>query len=384
MNETGNNFFTVHKTDTHSRARTGTLRLPHGNVRTPVFMPVGTNGTVKAVTNRDLQEIGFEIILANTYHLSLRPGTGVISPFGGLHDFSQWHGNILTDSGGFQVFSLASLCAIDEQGARFRSHIDGSDRTLTPESVVDIQCVLNSDIQMQLDVCRPADVSETDAQAALELTGRWLERARKRWLQKKDEGYAGELFSIVQGGFYRHLRRQSAELCAESGTAGIAIGGLSVGEAPEVFRDFLAYTASLLPLEKPRYVMGIGTPRYILEAVENGIDMFDCVLPTRVARNGLAMTHNGPVSIKKEIYKMDDTKLDTQCRCPVCSQYSRSYLRHLFKCGEILVSMLLSYHNLYFLNELVQKSREAIAEGRFISFKNQFLSDYEPNKGNCI
>ncbi|MDR2490769.1 MAG: tRNA guanosine(34) transglycosylase Tgt [Spirochaetaceae bacterium] len=377
MNETENIFFTVHKTDTNSRARTGTLHLPHGDVRTPVFMPVGTNGTVKAVTNRDLREIGFEIILANTYHLSLRPGTGVIAKFGGLHDFSRWNGNILTDSGGFQVFSLASLCAIDEAGARFRSHIDGSAQTLTPESVVDIQCVLNSDIQMQLDVCRPADVSEHDAKAALELTGRWLQRARTRWLQKKDDGYTGELFSIVQGGFFRHLRRQSAELCAESGTAGIAIGGLSVGEAPDVFCDFLSYTASLLPPEKPRYVMGIGTPRYILEAVENGIDMFDCVLPTRVARNGLALTHNGPVSIKKEIYKMDDSKLDTQCRCPVCSQYSRSYLRHLFKCGEILVSMLLSCHNLYFLNELVQKSREAIAEGRFVSFKNQFLSDYE-------
>ncbi|MDR0551003.1 MAG: tRNA guanosine(34) transglycosylase Tgt [Spirochaetaceae bacterium] len=368
--------FSIHHTDSSCAARTGTLTLAHGGVQTPVFMPVGTNATVKAMANESLLEIGFDIILSNTYHLFLRPGTDVIKKHEGLHRFCNWRRNILTDSGGFQIFSLARLRKISEEGARFRSHIDGSEFLLTPEKAAEIQCILNSDIQMQLDVCTPPDIPETEALDALLLTGRWLRRAQETVQKARDSGYAGEIFSIVQGNFYRELRKRSAALCAEAGTSGIAIGGLSVGESPEKFCDFLGFTASLLPKEKPRYVMGIGTPQYILEAIENGVDMFDCVLPTRSARNGLALTHSGPLSIKKENYKEDERALDGLCSCPVCANYSRAYLRHLFKSGEILVCMLLSYHNLFFLNELVVKARDAINADRFRAFKSEFLALY--------
>ncbi|MEJ5188326.1 tRNA guanosine(34) transglycosylase Tgt [Treponema sp. J25] len=370
--------YTIVHEDSSSKARTGLLTLPHGIVHTPVFMPVGTNGTVKALTKEDLTEIGFEIILSNTYHLYLRPGPEVIEQAGGLHQFIQWERNILTDSGGYQVFSLAPFRKISELGVKFRSHIDGSYHLLTPERVVELQAILGSDIQMQLDVCTSWGTEYTEARRALHITDLWLQRALKAWKEIREKtSYEGILFAIVQGNFYHDLRKLSAEKVVASDTPGIAIGGLSVGEPFPVFQEFLAATAEMLPREKPRYVMGIGTPRYILEAIEQGIDMFDCVFPTRTARNGLLFTASGPISIKREQYERDFSPLDPQCTCKVCRAYSRSYLRHLYKTKEILYAMLASYHNLFFLQNLVGEARKAIEEDRFILFKKEFLSQYE-------
>jgi queuine tRNA-ribosyltransferase len=368
--------FNICHADPSTHARTGTITLPHGIVSTPVFMPVGTNGTVKALSKDDLEEIGFEIILSNTYHLYLRPGIDVIGAARGLHNFMNWKRNILTDSGGFQIFSLAPFRKITAEGAQFRSHIDGSSHVLSPEKAVEIQAVLGSDIQMQLDICTGWGASEKDAEKALAITADWLGRAKKTWLEKREAGYRGSLFGIVQGNFYPKLREQSAALTCEADTPGIAIGGLSVGESPEVFEEFLAMTAALLPLEKPRYVMGIGTPEYILSAIEQGIDMFDCVFPTRNGRNGNVFTHRGAFALKKAENRLDFSPIDQECGCKVCREYSRAYLRHLFKTREILCSMLASYHNLYFLNELVKDARKAITEDRFGDFKNSFLSRY--------
>jgi queuine tRNA-ribosyltransferase len=366
----------THSGSPASRARTGLLDLPHGKAETPVFMPVGTNGTVKALTNDDLTEIGFDIILANTYHLYLRPGTEVISGAGGLHGFTRWEKNYLTDSGGFQVFSLAPFRKIFEDGVKFRSHIDGSYHILSPEKVVEIQTVLNSDIQMQLDVCTPFGITEKEAKNAVDITGHWLVRAKDAWIKAAEKGYGGSLFAIVQGNFFKDLRKESVEMALAADTPGIAIGGLSVGEPPEVFDEYLAHISSLLPDEKPRYVMGIGTPEYLLSAIEQGIDMFDCVLPTRIGRNGHVFTHNGSFSLKKAENISDYRPIDETCGCKVCKTYSRAYLRHLFKTREILCSMLASYHNLYFLNDLVRKSREAIKKDVFPFFKKDFLGQY--------
>ncbi|MDR0404111.1 MAG: tRNA guanosine(34) transglycosylase Tgt [Treponema sp.] len=368
--------FEITKKDRSSGARNGILKLPHGTVRTPVFMPVGTNGTVKALSNGDLEEIGFTLILANTYHLYLRPGTEVISAAGGLREFTKWRGNYLTDSGGFQVFSLAPFRKITGDGVCFQSHIDGSRHFLTPEKAVELQVILGSDIQMQLDVCSPWGIGKDEAKKALDITAGWLTRAKDAWLLAKSDGYEGALFSIVQGGFYKDLREESAAAAAEADTPGIAVGGLSVGEPEEVFFEYLAFTASLLPEDKPRYVMGIGTPEYILEAVENGIDMFDCVLPTRTARNGRVFSRDGTLSIKKAENTVDLRPIDEECSCKVCRTYSRAYLRHLFKTGEILCSMLASYHNLYFLRNLVSEARNAINEGTFAAYKKNFLRRY--------
>ncbi|MCL2834661.1 MAG: tRNA guanosine(34) transglycosylase Tgt [Treponema sp.] len=372
------NFFEITHSDPGSRARTGIMNLPHGKVQTPVFMPVGTNGTVKALTKNDLENIGFQIILSNTYHLYLRPGTEIIGKAGGLHNFMGWEHNILTDSGGFQVFSLAPFRKITEEGVSFQSHIDGSRHFLTPEKAVQIQTILGSDIQMQLDVCTPWGVTEKEALLAMETTDLWLKRAINVWKSEQVKvNYQGQLFSIVQGNFFKNLREESA---ARADLApGIAIGGLSVGEPEEVFLEYLEYTASLLPQEKPRYVMGIGTPLYILSAIENGIDMFDCVLPTRTGRNGRVFTHKGPFSIKKAENAADFSPIDEECGCHVCRTYSRAYLRHLFKTGEILCSMLASYHNLYFLHELILESRRAIEEDRFTAFKKEFLARFGEN-----
>jgi queuine tRNA-ribosyltransferase len=355
--------------------------LPHGKISTPVFMPVGTNGTVKAISRDDLNEIGFEIILSNTYHLYLRPGTEVIKAAGGLHNFMAWKGNILTDSGGFQVFSLAPFRKIREEGVSFRSHIDGSCHFLSPERVVEIQTLLQSDIQMQLDVCTGWGTSQRDAAEALGITTRWLKRAKDAWGKAAGEGYGGKLFSIVQGNFFKELRKESVERTLEEGTPGIAIGGLSVGEPEEVFFEFLSYTASLLPRELPRYIMGIGTPQYILGAIEEGIDMFDCVFPTRTGRNGHVFTRHGPLSLKKAENRLDFRPIDESCGCKVCREYSRAYLRHLFKTREILCSMLASYHNLYFLHDLVREARRAIGEDRFLAFKRDFLRCYTEGNG---
>jgi queuine tRNA-ribosyltransferase len=363
-------------TDSGSRARTGVMHLPHGDVKTPVFMPVGTNATVKAITKEDLEEIGFEIILANTYHLYLRPGADLLEKAGGLHEFTGFHKNFLTDSGGFQVFSLAKLRKITDEGVTFQSHIDGSRHMLTPEKVVNLQTQFNSDIQMQLDICSGWGTERKEAIRALRITSDWATRAKNEWIKNRDNGYKGNLFAIVQGAFEKDLRKESADFVSNLDTPGIAIGGLSVGEPREIYSEYLAYTTALLPRTKPLYVMGIGTPDYILEAVENGVDMFDCVLPTRNARNGSYFTKDGPISIKRAEYQEDFSPIDSDCQCKICRDYSRAYLRHLYKNNEILSSMLASYHNLYFLNNMIKEIREAISEDRFADYKKAFLNRY--------
>ncbi|MEN6477438.1 MAG: tRNA guanosine(34) transglycosylase Tgt [Rectinema sp.] len=369
-------FSELHR-DSASKARIGRLRLPHGTVDTPAFMPVGTNATVKAVPPEDLQAMGFKIILANTYHLYLRPGHELIRAAGGLHGFSGWNGNFLTDSGGFQVFSLAPFRKITEEGVKFRSHIDGSAHFLSPETVVDVQAAFNSDIQMQLDVCTPWGEPENKAYKAMKLTTDWARRARDAWrVAQEREGYRGQLFGIVQGNFYNNLRSESAAQILELDLPGIAIGGLSVGEPKEVFAEHLEYTAALLPEGKPRYLMGIGTPDYILEAVRNGIDIFDCVYPTRTARNGLLFTSSGQIVIKKAMFERDFGPIDPECSCPVCLNHSRAYLRHLYRNGEILYATLATKHNLHFLGDLVRRIRLAIIENRFEAFRKEFLAAY--------
>lgn len=364
-------------TDSSTRARTGIVRLPHGEVNTPAFMPVGTNATVKAIAPETLHSLGFRIILANTYHLFLRPGPEIIKSAGGLHGFSGWRGNFLTDSGGFQVFSLAHFRKITDEGVRFRSHIDGSLRNLTPESAVDLQTAFNSDIQMQLDVCSAWEQDRKAAITAVRLTSEWARRAKARWMETREANeYSGSLFGIVQGNFHRDLRKQSADEILALDLPGVAIGGLSVGEPYEVFAEYLEYTAGFLPENKPRYLMGIGTPEYILEAVKNGIDLFDCVFPTRTARNGLLFTARGPITIKKAKYEKDFSPIDPDCDCPVCRIHSRSYLRHMFKNGEILYSMLATIHNLAFLETLVRKIRSKIEQGTFSGFARDFLALY--------
>lgn len=368
------NIYTLLHQDAGSAARTGVIRLPHGTVQTPAFMPVGTAATVKGITKDDLHEIGFEIILANTYHLFLRPGMDVIKQAGGLHGFSGWNKNFLTDSGGFQVFSLSQLRKIKEEGVTFQSHIDGSRQFLSPEIAVQVQAAFNSDIQMQLDICSPYGIPKKETEKALTLTTAWMHRAVREWDQT--EGYEGSLFPIIQGGFFEDLRIRSIESIMECDPHGIAIGGLSVGEPEEVYKEFLAFTAAHVPKHKPLYVMGIGTPDYILEAVKNGVDIFDCVLPSRNARNGNLFTRTGPISIKKKEYEYDFGPIDPSCSCKVCRNYSRAYLRHLFRCKEILYSMLATYHNLAFLHRMVAEIREAITEDRFSEYYRRFLKDY--------
>ena len=368
------NIYTLLHQDAGSAARTGVIRLPHGTVQTPAFMPVGTAATVKGITKDDLHEIGFEIILANTYHLFLRPGMDVIKQAGGLHGFSGWNKNFLTDSGGFQVFSLSQLRKIKEEGVTFQSHIDGSRQFLSPEIAVQVQAAFNSDIQMQLDICSPYGIPKKETEKALTLTTAWMHRAVQEWDQT--EGYEGSLFPIIQGGFFEDLRIRSIESIMECDPHGIAIGGLSVGEPEEVYKEFLAFTAAHVPKHKPLYVMGIGTPDYILEAVKNGVDIFDCVLPSRNARNGNLFTRTGPISIKKKEYEYDFGPIDPSCSCKVCRNYSRAYLRHLFRCKEILYSMLATYHNLAFLHRMVAEIRESITEDRFSEYYRSFLKDY--------
>ena len=372
--------FETIKRDSNTRARTGKLSLPHGKINTPAFMPVGTNGTIKAIHHETVEDRGYNLILGNTYHLYLRPGLEVIKHYGGLHDFSSWKHNILTDSGGFQIFSLAPFRKIREEGVRFRSHIDGSYHNLTPEDVVMVQEALGSDIQMCLDVCTPPDITHRKALEALSITTRWAERAKKRWLLS-DENYHGVLFGIMQGNFYKDLRKQSAEEILSLDLPGIAIGGLSVGETYEEFLEFLSYSADLLPDDKPGYLMGIGTPDYILAAVENGIDLFDCVYATRIARNGTVFTRKGVVALKKAIHSLDDGPIEEGCTCRACTQYSRGYMRHLFKTKEILGPMLATEHNLKFLYSFVKDIRLHITNGTFAQFKTSFLKEYSSKKG---
>jgi queuine tRNA-ribosyltransferase len=372
--------FSMAVKDPSTRARTGCLILPHGEVRTPAFMPVGTNGTVKAMTKEDLEDIGFSLILANTYHLYLRPGMDVIERAGGLHSFTGWERNILTDSGGFQVFSLAPFRKIADDGITFKSHMDGSTHFLTPERIIELETIFGSDILMQLDYCTKYGTDYEEAAKAVRITSDWGKRSVREWRKKTENGFKGALFGIIQGNFYKDLRKRGAAEILDLDTPGIAIGGLSVGESFDEFGEFLAFTAGFLPEEKPRYVMGIGTPEYILSAVENGIDIFDCVFPTRTARNGLLFTGKGPISIKQERYVFDNLPIDEDCRCPSCRGHSKAYLRHLYKSGEMLYSILATYHNLFFLYKLMADIGESIEKGLFTDFKRGFLRDYRGAK----
>lgn len=367
--------FSVHHKDTETKARTGLLELAHGPVETPAFMPVGTNGTVKALSHRSLEEMEVPLILGNTYHLYLRPGTEVIAQYGGLHKFSSWEGNILTDSGGFQIFSLAPFRKIKPEGVRFRSHIDGSYHFLSPEKVVEIQNILGSDIAMVLDVCTAPEIEYRDAAKALETTTAWAKRSLAAW-KASEPGPGRAIFPILQGNFYKDLRTRSAEEILPLDFPGVAVGGLSVGEPFSLFLEMLAHTGEMLPPEKPHYLMGIGTPEYILAAVENGIDLFDCVFPTRIARNGAVFTPQGVVNLKKVKHERDMGPIIDGCRCPACSRYSRGYLRHLFKAGEILGPMLATEHNIRFLTDMMDEVRSAIRESRFRYYKEAFLDEY--------
>ncbi|WP_320130890.1 tRNA guanosine(34) transglycosylase Tgt [uncultured Sphaerochaeta sp.] len=367
-------FSEIHK-DANSNARLGVLSLPHGDVQTPAFMPVGTNGTVKGIYHDKVDEIGYKLILGNTYHLYLRPGLEVLEKFGGLHNFSHWNHNLLTDSGGFQVFSLSGLRKISEKGVAFQSHIDGSRHIFTPEKVVDIQKVIGSDIAMCLDVCTPPNIEYRAAKEAMHITHNWAERALKHREELGSE-FRGNLFGIVQGNFYKDLRKESAEVLSAMDFPGIAIGGLSVGETPDQFKEFLAYTSDYVTKEKPRYVMGIGSPDYILEAVENGIDMFDCVLATRMARNGAVFTDDGVVTLKKAMHTFSQEPIESECTCTACTEYSRAYMHHLVKTNEMLGGMLATEHNLTYFYRLMEKIRKAIAEDRFSSFKKEYLARF--------
>ena len=361
------------KEDPRTRARRGRLHTPHGTIETPVFMPVGTAGTVKAMLPEEVKSLGAEIILSNTYHLYLRPGHDIVREAGGLHKFMNWDRPILTDSGGFQVFSLGAMRKISEEGVKFRSHIDGSSHMLTPEKSIEVQNALGSDIMMAFDECAPYPADYSYVKKSLERTTRWLRRCKEAHKDTERQS----LFGIMQGGMYKDLRYQSAMEIVELDLPGYAIGGLSVGEPRELMYEVLDYAADYLPKDKPRYVMGVGTPDHLFEGVERGVDMFDCVLPTRLARNGSAMTSHGKVNIKNARFERDFTPLDHECDCYVCRNYSRAYLRHLFKANEILSSMLLSYHNLHFLVHTMQNIREAIEQDRFTEYKREFYMKYD-------
>lgn len=361
------------KKDKRTGARRGRVHTPHGSIETPVFMPVGTAATVKAMRPEEVKSMGAEIILSNTYHLYLRPGHKIVEEAGGLHKFMNWDRAILTDSGGFQVFSLGALRKITEEGVRFSSHIDGFKHMLTPEYSIEIQNSLGADIIMAFDECAPYPADRSYVKASLERTTRWLKRCKD--FHKNVEKQS--LFGIMQGGMYKDLRRLSAEQIVELDLPGYAIGGLSVGEPREIMYEVLDDAVDLLPNEKPRYVMGVGTPDHLFEGVQRGVDMFDCVLPTRLARNGAALTSTGRISIKNNKYERDFTPLDHECDCYTCRNYSRAYLRHLYKSNEILSSMLLSEHNLHFLVNTMSKIRKAIEEDRFLEYKKEFYSKYE-------
>ena len=362
--------FTVSRQDSETHARTGSLALGHGTVNTPCFIPVGTNASVKAMRHRDLEEIGVNLILGNTYHLFLRPGKDIIGAAGGLHEFMGWSHNILTDSGGYQVFSLSAFRKVSDEGVSFRSHIDGSSHTLTPRDVIDIETTLGSDVMMPLDECTAPGVGRQDSEQAVRRTSAWLQESKWQWMES-DGPLKGKLFGIMQGNFFEDLRKRSAEEIAALDLPGYAIGGLSVGEEFTQFRDLLQYSARLLPDDKPKYLMGIGTPAYILEAVDAGIDMFDCVYPTRTARNALVLTRDGPLSLRNEKFKRDFGPIDAQCGCSTCRGHSRAYIRHLFKAREIEAAVLSTCHNLAFIQTLVRETRTAIEHGEFATFKKK-------------
>ena len=360
--------FELLKQDKDSRARRGRMTTRRGVVDTPVFMPVGTQGTVKAILPEDLKTEGAQIILANTYHLFLRPGHERVKRLGGLHRFMNWDGPILTDSGGFQVFSLGQLRKITEDGVRFQSHLDGSHQVLTPEISIAVQEALGADIIMVFDECIPYPSTRTYVADSTALSTRWAERSKKA--RSAHDGSA--LFGIVQGGMYPDLRRQSAEQLMNIGFDGYALGGLSVGEEAERMYEMMDVALPLLPNDKPRYVMGVGTPENLIEGIARGVDMFDCVMPTRNARNGTLFTSFGKITIKQSRYADDDSPIDPACNCYVCRNYSRAYLRHLYQSNEILASMLNTRHNLHYYIDLMAQARNAIEQDRFGAFRKEF------------
>ncbi|MFA6321148.1 MAG: tRNA guanosine(34) transglycosylase Tgt [Candidatus Omnitrophota bacterium] len=375
-------FKLIHK-DKTTKARIGMLKTAHGQINTPVYMPVGTQGTVKAISTQELKDCSAEIILGNAYHLYLRPGLDIIKKAGGLHKFSGWDRPILTDSGGYQIFSLATLRKLSDEGAEFSSHIDGSKHFITPEKAIDIQQTLGSDIMMILDECVHYPAARDYVEQSLALTTRWAKRAREYFKSKGDEGQVTKgqlLFGIVQGSTYLDLRKKAVEDLVGIGFDGYAIGGVSVGEPEHLIQEIAAYTAPLLPENKARYLMGVGTPPDIIQAIASGIDMFDCVIPTRNGRNGQAFTWDGDIQLRNAEYKEDFRPIDETCECFACRNHTRAYIRHLFNTQEILGLRLVSLHNLHFYVKLIQLSRKAIKEDRFGGFKDEFLKRYNKPK----
>lgn len=373
--------FDLLKTDTATKARAGLLETDHGTVETPIFMPVGTQGSVKGLSVDDLNKTGSQIILGNTYHLYLRPKTTVIKHFGGIQKFNSWNKPMLTDSGGFQVFSLKELRKISEEGVKFQSHIDGSYHMFTPESVVDIQREIGADIIMLLDECPPGDCTIDYARKSNELTVRWAVRGKKRFENTEPlYGYKQAQFGIIQGAVYEEIRKLSAEMLVDLEFPGYAIGGLSVGESKEDMYRITDFTTEYMPKEKPRYLMGVGTPDDLIMGIEAGIDMFDCVLPTRNARNATLYTTFGKLNMKNAKHEFSDEPIDSECECEACQNYSRGYLRHLFKANELLVLQLASQHNIMFFLKLMKEARKAILDNRFSQWKNEYYEKYNQNK----
>ena len=358
-------------------ARRGVIHTPHGDIQTPVFMPVGTQATVKSMTPEELKKmVGAQIILSNTYHLYLRPGQDIVKEAGGLHNFMRWDRPILTDSGGFQVFSLGALRTISEEGVEFKSHLDGSKHFFSPESVMKIEEDLGADIIMAFDECVEYPATYEYTKQSMERTTRWAKRCKEAHTTVEKQA----LFGIIQGGFYKDLRKKSAEDLVSLDLPGYAIGGISVGEPKEEFLDILNYTTPLMPKDKPRYLMGVGTPDYLIEAVLSGIDMCDCVLPTRIARNGTALTSHGKVVVRNATYERDWNPLDNNCDCYTCKNYTRAYIRHLIKANEILGVRLLSIHNLRFLTNLMERVKIEIEHDNLQNFKEEFFKQYGYSK----
>jgi queuine tRNA-ribosyltransferase len=367
--------FEVESKSTESHARAGVIQTSHGVIETPIFMPVGTLGSVKSLSPEELIEAGAQIILGNTYHLYLRPGCDVISRFAGLHRFMNWDKPILTDSGGFQVFSLAQLAKISEEGVTFQSHIDGSKHLLSPEKAIDIQSCLDTDIMMCLDQCIQYPATREQCQAALEITTKWAKRCKQSWLQTENGRHA--LFGIVQGGMFTDLRQRSVEELTAVDFSGFALGGLSVGEPVETMLEVAGHTLPLLPSTKPRYIMGVGTPENLIELVARGADMFDCVLPTRNARNGQMFTRKGTINISNSRYREDTEPLEPGCTCYTCRNYTRAYLRHLYLARELLAYRLNSIHNVHYFITFMKRMRQAISADEFESFRKDFYSKRE-------
>lgn len=376
--------FEISANDKNSKARVGVIKTGHGEIETPVFMPVGTQGTVKAVNQEYLKNhLKTKIVLSNTYHLYLRPGTDVLEKAGGLHKFMHWEKPILTDSGGFQIFSLADLRHLKKDGVEFRSHLDGSKHFFTPQKVIEIQRSIGSDITMVLDECTPYPCEYEYAQRSVKLTSDWAAQAKNVFESSKPKyGYNQNLFGIIQGSTYKDLREHSAKEIIDLDFNGYAIGGLAVGEPTETMYEMVDFTTDFMPKSKPRYLMGVGRPENLLEAIERGIDMFDCVMPTRNARNAYLFTYNGILSMRNARYKDDFNPVDDICECYTCKNFSRAYIRHLFIAKEILALELASIHNLYFYLNLMRTARTKILNGNFLEWKSQIINKLSINQNN--